>query len=121
MRVTTEDGVSADAVLTVAVAPLVAQLVTDVSPVYAGMVRGQQTIVDFKIINRGGAATGPINVTLPVLPWLKLASTAPLPALEPGETNTITLLLSPASDLELTTYDGSLLVNAGNSGVNVPV
>ena len=120
VRVSATGGVSADAVLTVANAPLFPQLVAVPAPVYAGMVVGQQTIVSFKVVNQGGLVTGPVNVNLPAIPWLKLASAAPLAPLNPGETNIITLLLSPTNGTDLTTYSGSLLVDAGNTVLNVP-
>ena len=120
IRVTANGGVTNNAVLTVANAPLFPQLVAVPAPVYAGMVAGQQTIVSFKVINQGGRVTGPVNVNLPAIPWLKLASAAPLAPLNPGETNVITLLLSPTNGIDLTTYSGSLLVDAGNTVLNVP-
>ena len=120
VRVSADGGVSNNIVLTVGNAPLVAQLVATPAPVFAGMIPGQQTVVSFKVANLGGAATGPINVNLPAVPWLSLASSAPLAPLNPGETNTISLLLSPPLGLDLLAYPGSLLVDAGNAVLNVP-
>ena len=120
VRVTAEGGVQTHAVLTVAAEPLRSRLIAAPTRLFAGMLRGEQTILQFSVANLGGLATGPVSVSLPSLPWLSLASVSPMPALAPGETNTVTLILSPAPDLELTTYEGALLVQAGDSAVNVP-
>src|SRR5207249_4787756 len=85
-----------------------------------GMARGRQKTVEFDVVNVGGIATGPITVSLPGVPWMQLVSTNPLPSLEPGETNRVILLLTPASDLQLGPYTGSLALNAAQASLSVP-
>jgi len=125
VRVTSAEGASVDAPLEVAVEPLLAKLVATPASLFSGMLRGEQTIVKFDLVNAGGAATGPIAVSLPAIPWLSLASPNPLPPLAPGESNIVTLILSPDTNVDLIAYDGALLVNAASAGapnhsINVP-
>lgn len=118
--VTANGGVTNYLSLVVAVEPLRSRLVVEPGSLFAGMVRGAQTIVNFDIVNLGGLASGPLNVSLPNLPWLRVASPNPMPSLAPNETNKITLLLSPPADLELVPFDGALQLVAPNGSLNVP-
>jgi subtilase family serine protease len=122
LRVTSVEGAAVDVTLQVTVEPLRPRLVATPGSLAAGMARGHQTVVEFKLANEGGVATGPITLALPPAPWLALATTNPLPALLPGETNatTITLLLTPAADLTLGAYEGSLSLNSSNASLLVP-
>ncbi len=81
---------------------------------------GGQALVSFDVINEGGAVSGPVQVALPALPWLRVASPNPLPAITPGATNRVTLQLTPAADLSLGNYEGHLVVSTPGSTVNVP-
>lgn len=120
VRVTATGGVSADAQLVVAVEPLRPRFVLEPASLFVGMVRGQQTLVNVELANLGGATSGPVNVSLPTLPWLSVASPNPMPALGPNETNVITLLLSPPADLDLIPFEGAILIEGGNASINVP-
>ena len=122
LRVTSTEGASVDVTLVVSVEPLRPRLVVTPSTLVAGMARGRQAVVEFKLANEGGVPTGPITVALPAAPWLSLATTNPIPPLAPGETNatTITLLLTPAADLTLGAYEGSLALNCSNASLTVP-
>ncbi len=119
-RVTADGGVTNYLTLTVAVAPLTPRLVAEPASLFAGMVRGAQTVVNFSVVNQGGLATGPLNVSLPNVHWMRVASPNPMPALPPGGSNVVTLLLSPPADLELIPYDGALQLVAANAVLNVP-
>ncbi len=87
VRITSAEGVTMDAQLEVAVEPLRAKLVATPGSLFSGMVRGEQTIVRFDLVNAGGAVTGPIAISLPTIPWLSSATPSPLPPLAPGESN----------------------------------
>lgn len=89
-------------------------------PLKRGMVAGQQTFVNFRVRNTGGAPTGPWQVILPDVPWLSSAVASPLPSLAPDEQITISLQLGPADDLPLGEYPGSLLLRAADSSLSVP-
>ena len=122
IRVGSAQGASVDVTLAVSVEPLRPRLVATPGNLVAGMARGRQAVVEFKLANEGGIPTGPIVIALPAVPWLTLATTNPLPPLLPGETNatTITLLLTPAADLMLGAYEGSLALNSSNASLTVP-
>ncbi len=122
IRVGSDQGASVDVALAVSVEPLRPRLVATPGSLGAGMARGRQAVVEFKLVNEGGIATGPIVIALPSVPWLTLATTNPIPPLLPGETNgtTITLLLTPAADLTLGVYEGSLALNSSNASLTVP-
>jgi hypothetical protein len=59
-------------------------------------------------------------VVPPNVPWLALASTNNLPPLAPGSNTVITILLTPAADLPLGDYTGTLVVQSSNAAVQVP-
>ena len=119
-RLTAADGVTADLPVTLTVRAPQPKLVALPATLEAGMVVGEQTLVPFEVVNEGGADSGPVQVVLPPASWLSLASTNPLPPLAVGETNTVTLQLTPPADLPLTAYDGQLSVLGGASPISVP-
>ncbi len=96
------------------------RLVARPARIDAGMVRGQQGVIEFEIANIGGAGSGPLDVTLPDLPWLRPASTPPLPGIEPGGTVRITLLTTPDETVPLGVHDGRLAVGNDTGRVSVP-
>ena len=120
VRITANGGVTNVVTVDVKVDPRTPRLVALPTELRAGMPRGVQTVVEFDVVNQGAAASGPISVTIPALPWMYIASTNPMPSIAPGETNRVTLVLTPASDLPLLEYNGALALNGTNSGVAVP-
>jgi alpha-tubulin suppressor-like RCC1 family protein len=120
LHVTSAEGVTIDVPLNVIVEPRRARLVANPSPLYSGMKRGLQTTYAFDLMNQGGTNTGPITVSLPNAAWLSLAVTNPLPSIARGETNRVTLLLSPATNLSLGDFNGSLALNCDTASLNVP-
>lgn len=106
------------------VAPPTAQLVAEPSRLQRGMLRGAQSLVSFDVVNQGGVPSGDLNVALPVIPWLSIVSTSPIPSLPPGGRTTVVLALTPAADLPLTLYTGSLGIigsgRAGSASLGVP-
>jgi hypothetical protein len=75
------------------------------------MLRGDQTVVEFTLTNTGSLASGNLSVLLPDTPWLSLATDATIPALDPHESTTITLILTPDISLPLTMYQGNIAFN----------
>ena len=120
VRVTSTEGATVEVPVSFTVATLVPRLVATPGTLYAGMVRGRQTVVPLEIVNTGGAASGPLAVSLPSVPWLSLGGTNPLPSLLPGATNRLTLILTPAADLPLGPYDGSLAIDGTGVSLAVP-
>ena len=120
LRVSTAEGLYKDIYFGVSVEPLRPRLVIEPDSLYSAMVLGKQAVVNFDVSNQGGRDTGPITVALPAVSWMRVASTNPLPSLAPGESNRVTLVLTPPIDLPLGPYTGSLAINAENSGANVP-
>ncbi|MCX6902526.1 MAG: hypothetical protein NTW03_03430, partial [Verrucomicrobia bacterium] len=92
LRVTATNGVSLDIPLNITIEPLRPRLVANPTELQRSPVRGRQVSVEFEVANEGGAASGPLQISLPPLAWLSLASTNPAPSLAPGETNRVTLL-----------------------------
>ncbi|MEA5536013.1 Calx-beta domain-containing protein [Crocosphaera sp. XPORK-15E] len=111
IEVTTAEGVTSRIPVTVDVNPLRSQLVASLSPLDAGMLRGDQTIVEFTLTNTGSLASGDIDVLLPDVPWLSLATNTTIPTLDPNESTTVTLTLTPDANLPLTLYQGSIAFN----------
>ncbi|HEY9175972.1 MAG TPA: CARDB domain-containing protein, partial [Verrucomicrobiae bacterium] len=120
LRVTSAEGVATDLPVSVTIRALQAQLVAKPASLTAGMVVGGQRLVAFDVVNQGGATSGPVQIVLPQVAWLAVAGPNPLPPLAPGETNSVTLQLTPPADLPLTAYDGQVAVLGGASAVPVP-
>ena len=64
-----------------------------------GMLVGSQTLVNFNVVNNGGAASGPLQVLVPQASFLSLSSPATIGSLAPGQSTTVTLQLLPGTDL----------------------
>ena len=120
VHLATAEGVTLDLPVNVTVTPLVAQLSTAPTQLAAAMLRGAQTILQFSVMNLGGAASGPLTISVPAVSWMSVASTNPLPSLNPGESNIVTLVLTPAADLVLGPYTGALTVSGSGIGLTVP-
>jgi hypothetical protein len=119
IRVTSAEGATADLTIFVRVQPLLPQLSSSPVSLSAAMLRGTQTPVAFTLSNKGGVPTGPLDVLLPGLPWLSLASPSQLPPLAPGSNTVITLLLHPASDLPFGDYNGTVVARSTNAALSV--
>ncbi|MCZ7639948.1 MAG: hypothetical protein M5U12_30215 [Verrucomicrobia bacterium] len=120
LRVASTEGARLDVPLPVTVASVQPQLAVRPAELRAGMKVGGQAIVSFDVVNEGGAASGPIEVALPDLPWMRVASPNPVPALAPGGTNRVTLQLTPPTALTLGNYEGHLVLATPGSRVNLP-
>ena len=122
IKLTSAEGATAVLPVNVNLERIVPRLVASTNLVSSGMLRGDQTFVEFEVTNEGGAVAENIEVLLPDAPWLKLASAGTISSLNPGESTKLTLLLTPEADLPLTLYNGSLVLDAqGNDGdLSVP-
>jgi hypothetical protein len=117
IKLTSAEGATAVLPVNVNLERIVPRLVASTNLVSSGMLRGNQTVVEFQVTNEGGGIAQNIEVELPNEPWLKLASPATISALNPGQSTTVTLLLTPDSNLPLTEYFGNFYLDAeGNDG-----
>lgn len=119
VNLTSAEGATAVLQLNIRVRSLLPELATWPGTLSSGMVRGKTTMVTFELYSIGGAPTGDLDVLLPVAPWLSLASPATIGTLAPGEHTTVTLVLSPAEDLPLGPYEGSLVIEGMTTNLAV--
>ena len=99
---------------------LTPKLQADTSRVEAGMVRGRQSPVSFTVTNIGGLATSDIEVMIPQADWLSLAVQPTIPSLAPGESATVTLLLTPSATMDFGAYSGQILLKHETGYIFVP-
>ncbi|WP_165235209.1 Ig-like domain-containing protein, partial [Aquisphaera insulae] len=121
LRITSAEGATLDVPLHVEVLQLHSKLTAGVPSLVASAVRGGQRVVEFRVTNEGGASSGAITVDLPALSWLSLSTPATLPALAPGESAAVTLVLTPAADAVLTAYNGNLVLHVADGGPDLSV
>jgi hypothetical protein len=120
-RVTTTEGIQLDVPVQINVRPLLPRLVMSPNPLKISALRGTQKTAVVTLENQGGAASGPINVLLPNVPWMELASTVPLPSIAPGASGSFSILLKPAATDALTLHNGNLVVAPTNGpSLNLP-
>jgi hypothetical protein len=120
-RVTTTEGIQLDVPVQVNVNPLLPRLVMTPNPLRLSALRGTQKTAVVTLENQGGAASGPINILLPNVPWMELASTVPLPSIAPGASGSFSILLKPATTDALTLHNGNLVVAPTNGpSLNLP-
>jgi hypothetical protein len=120
VRVTSTVGATADILLPVRVDLLRAKLAALPENLLAGMARGRQVSLPFDVFNQGAVDSGPVTVSLPALSWLQVAGDNPLPSIPPGQTNRVTLLLTPPADLALGVHSGSLVLQCATASLMVP-
>jgi hypothetical protein len=120
LKVRTAEGLAQDVYLGVSVEPLRPRLMAVPGTLSETMVVGGQRIVEFDVVNLGGRASGPMDVFLPVVPWMTVATPQPMASLEPGASNRVSLVLLPPADLPLGAYNGTLAVNGAATGISVP-
>ncbi len=119
-RVSGGGGITGTFEVPVIVDALRPSLVAVPGAVEQGMRRGAQTTVRFDLVNLGGRPTGPLRVLTPPLPWMRVAAGGDVSDLRPGETNPVTVVLTPPPELPLGPYGGSFFVQGEQASVNVP-
>jgi RHS repeat-associated protein len=120
IHVATDQGAVLDIPLGVSVLPLTPVLATNPGSLNTGMVVGAQSFITFAVVNSGGAPSGDLQVSLPATSYLSLASPAVIPSLAPGASYTVSLELSPPSNLPLAEYQGTIAVSNASTGLSVP-
>lgn len=119
LRVTSAEGAVADLTIAATIESLRPRLVATPASLTGGVVPGGQKFVEFSVLNAGGAPTGPLNVLLPALPFMSLAS-PPTVSLNPGESNTVVLQLLPAPTQPLGEFRGNLVLATATTSQSVP-
>jgi len=80
------------------------------------MVKDQVNYREFEVTNIGLDTTGLINISLPEVDWMSLASADSIPSLDVGESAVVTLRLSPGEDIQLNNpVTGNIVLSATNS------
>ena len=120
IQLTTAQGTTNVVLVTATVVPVAPQLTVTPSSLFATMVGGGQTLVNFTVANTGGATSGPVQVLLPPASWLTLVTPQPVPPLAPGQSNQVTLALTPPANLALGAYTGGLELTSPNAQLGVP-
>lgn len=118
IRVHSAEGATAEVTLPVTVVNQSAELTVTPGALSAGVVVGKQAVVTFTVTNTGSAASGPVTLQLPDLPWLT-AATPTLPSLAAGQSATVSLVLTPPADLPLTQYTGWLTLAGATASKRV--
>ncbi|MBD2492629.1 Calx-beta domain-containing protein, partial [Aulosira sp. FACHB-615] len=117
IKLTSAEGVTTTLPIAVNLERIVPRLVASSNLLSSGMLKGNQTVVEFDVTNEGGAIAEDIQVLLPDAPWLKLASPVTIDKLGVGESTKVTLLLTPDTNLEIGEYKGNVVLDAaGNDG-----
>ncbi len=119
LNVFSAEGAALAVPLSATVREMASLLVSDAGRLERGMVPGEQTFVNFSIRNEGSVPTGPVRILLPAIEWLSTAQ-SPLPALAPGQEVEVSLLLTPAEDLPLTAYNGSIQLAGDHNTLTLP-
>ncbi len=124
IQLTSSEGGTVILPLAVRVTSPLPSLVANPTSLSSGMVRGKQTLIQFQVTNQGNSPTAQLDVLLPSSSWLKLASPAAIPPLQPDASATVILALTPSDDpinpLPLGIYEGTIAVNGLQTGVSVP-
>ena len=121
LRVTSAEGAVATAAFAVRVRPAQPSLVAKPERIDAAVLRDRQRVVEFEIENRGGATATGLQVFLPALPWMRLASPG-VPDLAPGKSARVVLLLLADENVPLGPHSGSLSIGDADRtfGTSVP-
>lgn len=119
LNFTSDQGAAASTTLGVTLVTPQPVLVTSPNPLTESMLRGAQTLVQFEVSNQGGAPATDLEILLPSqFDWLNLGVGA-LPDLQPGESASVILQLTPPDTLGLQPYGGGIAINAQGNGTVV--
>ncbi|MEI7837173.1 MAG: CARDB domain-containing protein, partial [Planctomycetota bacterium] len=114
------DGATCTLAMSVDIVPLTAELVVSPSSIEAGMVRGQQRLIQFTITNAGGTAAENVVLQIPEVPWLSVVSGTAFDRIAQGGQATVILALAPDSNLPLGEYRGSMALTGGTTTISIP-
>lgn len=76
------------------------------------MTKGKSKIVDVMLTNNGTAATGNITIDLPDVEWVSVVGNDTLSSIAVNDTAYFSLRFSPAVDIQLGQYSGTIAINS---------
>ena len=76
------------------------------------MTKGKSKIVDVMLTNNGTAATGNITIDLPDVDWMSVVGNDILSSIAVNDTAYFSLRFSPAEDIQLGQYSGTIAINS---------
>ena len=121
LSIQSTQGAALDIPMAIIVEANVPKLTTDPGQLFAGMLRGNQQLVNFTLKNDGKAPTGPVSLLLPSgVGWMRTTNALPIPAIAPGGSVPITIQLTPPADLDLGDHTGSIVATDGTFSVSIP-
>jgi hypothetical protein len=123
VRFTTNEGVQLLYTVFISARVDMPSLSSQPSTLSATVVQGQQSLLSVQINNNGLASTGVLNILLPPLSFLTLASpsSGELASLAPGQFSLIQLLLTPLSNETVQTISTSLVVSNAAVSLFIPL
>ncbi|MBQ6084497.1 MAG: right-handed parallel beta-helix repeat-containing protein [Bacteroidales bacterium] len=92
--------------------PAVSDLDMYPSALTTNMTKGKSKIVDVMLVNGGTTETGLIVVDLPDVSWLSVVGNDTLSSIAVNDTAYFSLRLSPASDINLIQYTGTIVLHS---------
>jgi formylglycine-generating enzyme required for sulfatase activity len=116
LAVSSAEGANAKLLLAITVVPATPRILVTPDHIDTGMLVGTQSSFELQVQNTGGATSAALEVQLPGVAWMSLASAATIDPLEPGQSTTVIVTLNPPAGLTLGNHKGSLVVG----GVSVP-
>ena len=82
------------------------------SSIMTNMTKGKSKIVDVMLVNGGTAETGKITIELPDVAWMSLVGSDTLSSIAVNDTAYFSLRLSPANNISLVQYSGSIGIHS---------
>jgi hypothetical protein len=77
-----------------------AHLVADVTQISAtASSSATQYLAQFRLVNTGAVASGPVQINLPQVAWLNTMTPSPLPSIAPGDTAMVVLRFLPLAEV----------------------
>ena len=120
VSITGAGGVEATSDVNIRVIPKLPKLAAEPASLSAGMVREQQRLVQFDVVNQGAAAAKNVRVELPAVDWMSLVTPEHMGEIAPGASAQVTVMLSPGEKTALGKHTGNLIVRADGTWVSVP-
>jgi len=115
VRFTSAEGAETTLTLNITIRNAYPVLSASPSSLSATMIRTEQTLVTFNLINSGAGTAVNVNVQIPQAEWLALASPALIETIGPGASVPVVLSLIPDEDLPLGQYTGTLYISSDNA------
>lgn len=122
IRVSSTEGAVVEFSVDLTVQALSPALSASPEAMYAGMPRGERTLVEIRVENRGAAGSGPVAIDVPQAAWLSLVTPNPMPEIPAGGTGSVVISLTPAATADFVLYKGQMVLApaAGGGDLAVP-